>query len=341
MVPDLKQMVIGVLKTSAISAVLTSVFMYLLYYPGWQSIAAGVCIGGLIPIVLTIFYVKIQQKYLIRLNLLLQLFINTLVHVVVIFSIAVLFVVIFYMQGDYQYLLNNLSILVNRYYLIGLSFGLFLALIFNFFAILNTLIGRNALGKFFLGMYSKPREVERVFMFLDIRSSTTIAEQIGPLKFMSLVNDFFYDVTRPVYQTRGEIYKYVGDEVIITWKMSQALKDNNCLRCYELIRKSVQQRSKEYKNKYGIVPDFKAGLHGGIAITGELGFSKREIAYMGDVLNTTSRIEEACTTLNHSLLVSEELVFRLNEKNKHRFQEVGNVKLRGKQNEVRLFTLQN
>jgi adenylate cyclase len=337
---DLNQSLKEALRTSLVSTILTVTFMYIFYYPGWESIAAGICIGGSLPIILTYFYAFIQQKYFIRLNLLVQLLINTVVHVVIIFSVAVFFVVIFYMQGNFQYLFDNLSILVNRYYLIGLAFGLFLTLIFNFFGILNTLVGRNALGKFFLGMYRKPRKVERVFMFLDIRSSTTIAETIGPLKFMSLVNDFFYDITRPVYLTKGEIYKYVGDEAIITWSMANALKNKNCLRCYEMIQKAIANRSEEYNKKYGLVPEFKAGLHGGIVITGELGFNKREIAYMGDVLNTTSRIEEACKTLNHSLLISEDLVLLLNGKNKHRFHEVGNVKLRGKQNEIKLFTLQ-
>lgn len=337
--PDLKQSLRETLNTSIISAVLTVLFMYLFYYQGWQSVAAGISIGGSLPFILTYFYAAIQQKYLIRLNLLVQLFINTLAHVVIIFSVAVFFVVIFYMRGNFQFLFDNLSILVNQYYLIGLAFGLFLALMFNFFGILNTLIGRNALGKFFLGMYRKPRKVERVFMFLDIRSSTSIAEKIGPLKFMSLVNDFFYDVTRPVYLTKGEIYKYVGDEVIITWTMSNALKNNNCFRCYEMIRKAVLSRSEEYTKKYGLIPEFKAGMHGGIAITGELGFNKREIAYMGDVLNTTSRIEEACKTLDQPLLISEYLVVRLKDTSNFSFIEVGNVKLRGKQQQIKLYTI--
>ena len=224
--------------------------------------------------------------------------------------------------------------------MIGVGFGLGLALIFNFFHILNTLIGRRILGKLFIGMYRNPIEVDRVFMFLDIKSSTTIAEQIGHIKFLSLVNDFFYDIVEPVRQTRGEIYKYVGDEAIITWKTKDAIKESNCIQCFFLIQEVIEKRRDYYLKKYGLVPEFKAGLHGGLSVTGELGYTKREIAYMGDVLNTTARIEEECKTYNEPILISEDLLTQLSHQNDYNFTEVGKSKLRGKELEMSLYKIQ-
>jgi len=325
------------LTTCIISAVVTAIFMYWFYYPGWQSIAAGLCTGFFIPVGLLLYSENIVRKRLTKINLLVLLSLNTVVHVIVIFFIAVFFVGLFYMNGDYSSIFKNWDFLFSRFFLTGILFGLGLSLIFNFFYILNTLIGRNILGKLFIGMYRKPVETDRTFMFLDIKSSTTIAEQIGHQKFMSLVNDFFYDIAEPVLLTKGEIYKYVGDEAIITWKMKNAVKDTNCIRCFYLIEKAIAKKSEYYLKKYGMVPEFKAGLHGGTAITGELGYTKREIAYMGDVMNTTARIEEACKTYNEKLLVSGDIISKINSQREFKFSEVGKTVLRGKENKVSLF----
>jgi len=327
-------------RTAIISAIVSAVFMYIIYYPGWQSIAAGLCIGFFIPISLFFYTHIIVRKYLIKSNLLLLLTLNTIVHVIVIIIVAVFFVVVFYLKGDFYVIFENTSFFYSRYLMIGIGFGLGLALIFNFFSILNTLIGRRVLGKLFIGMYRNPIEVDRVFMFLDIKSSTTIAEQIGHIKFLSLVNDFFYDIVEPVRQTRGEIYKYVGDEAIITWKTKDAIKDSNCIQCFFLIQEIIEKKRAYYLKKYGLVPEFKAGLHGGISVTGELGFTKREIAYMGDVLNTTARIEEACKTYNEPFLISEKLMTQMSQQKIYHFSEVGIEKLRGKEKEIALYKIQ-
>jgi len=333
MKPEKKREIKGLLQTSLISATLTAVFMYWFYFQGWQSIAAGACIGGLIPLCLNLYGRYIYNRYLIKVNLLIAMVINTLANVFVILFVAVLFVVIFYLKGNVQIIIDDPSFFYSRFFLTGMGFGLVLAFGFNFFSILNTLIGRHILAKLFIGMYRHPREVNRVFMFLDIKSSTTIAEQIGHLKFMSLVNDFFYDITEPVFQTKGEIYKYVGDEAIITWKAKDAVEAANCIRCFQKIQEVVKSRADHYLKNYGLVPEFKAGLHGGISVAGELGYTRREIAYMGDVLNTTARIEEACKNYNEPLLLSGDLAAALN-KSGIRFKEVGQVKLRGKEKQM-------
>ena len=327
------------LKTGLISAVITIVFMYLFYYPGWQSIAAGLCIGFLIPVIISLYTDKIVRRHLIKLNLLVLLSLNTLVHLVVIFVVAIFFVVIFYMKGNFKLIFDDLSFFYNRFFIIGIAFGLGLSLIFNFFSILNTLTGRNMLGKLFIGMYRNPIEVNRVFMFLDIKSSTSIAEQIGHLKFLSLVNDFFYDIAEPVRQTKGEIYKYVGDEAIVTWKTKDAIAGANCIRCFSLIESVIKGKSDNYMKKYGIVPEFKAGIHGGLLVTGELGYTRREIAYMGDVLNTAARIEEVCKSYDKKLLISKDLADLINDAGEIQLTEVGKVKLRGKEKEMLLFSI--
>ena len=52
-------------------------------------------------------------------------------------------------------------------------------------------------------------------MFLDMRSSTTIAEKLGHERFYALLNELFHEISQPVLQTKAEIYQYVGDEVVL------------------------------------------------------------------------------------------------------------------------------
>ncbi len=60
---------------------------------------------------------------------------------------------------------------------------------------------------------------------------------------------------------------------------------------------------------------------------------------MGDVVNTTSRIEEACKTFNELLLISEDLVLKMNQQKNYQFIEIGKSKLRGKEKEMILYKI--
>lgn len=328
------------LLNGLISGLLTAVFMYLGYHAGMASILAGLFIGFFSYTSITAYKRLIEYRFLQRINLMLLLVITTLVQVILIGVTAVIFIGIFYMKGQFSYFFRESSILLSAEFMVGLTFGLLLSMIFGFISITGRLIGRNIMGKLFIGKYRNPVEEERIFMFLDLTSSTAIAEKTGPMKYLSLLNDFFNDIAEPVERTKGEIYKYVGDEVIITWKWREGLRNNNCTECFRLIDRAMQMKGSRYRERYGLIPGYKAGLHGGRAVTGEVGYSKKEIAYAGDVLNTASRIMGECNRLNSRLLISEELAMRLSPREDEKLMEAGTFLLRGKEKEMKLFTVE-
>lgn len=183
-------------------------------------------------------------------------------------------------------------------------------------------------------------EVERIFMFLDIKGSTAIAEQLGHVKYFSLLSDFFSDISDPIERKAGEIYQYVGDEVVVTWPISTGVEAANCLATFFDIRETIQQRKHEYIRKYDLVPEFKAGIHTGMVSTGRVGKVKTEIVYSGDVLNTTARIEGLCNKLHQSLLVSETLLKKLPPQNEsYLTSEVGTIPLRGRTEPIKLYAI--
>ena len=201
---------------------------------------------------------------------------------------------------------------------------------------INDKFGPGNLWKLVRGKYYRPAEEKRVFMFLDLKSATTIAEEIGHKKYYNFLNDFFTTITNPILNHMGEIYQYVGDEIVVSWTINKAIRNNNCLNCFFNIQKSIHKESSRFVAKYGITPNFKAGIHFGSVTVGEIGIIKRDIVYSGDVLNTTSRIQESCNELEADLLVSEDIISLLKNVEGLRIDYKGDVSLKGKLKKVKI-----
>ena len=210
-----------------------------------------------------------------------------------------------------------------------------------FFLQVNNLLGEGVLWKFMRGKYHKPREEERIFMFLDMKSSTTIAEQLGHVRFYALLNELFHEISYPVLQTKAEIYQYVGDEVVLTWEVENGLENSNCLRTFFMFQERLQKNGENYLRNFGVKPEFKAGLHFGKVISAQIGDLKREIVYNGDVVNTTARIQSECNNYQRDCLVSGELMDRLKNMNGFRWEKIGAVTFRGKETQVELYSVKN
>ncbi|MEP7170428.1 MAG: adenylate/guanylate cyclase domain-containing protein, partial [Bacteroidota bacterium] len=134
----------------------------------------------------------------------------------------------------------------------------------------------------------------------------------GAIAYHRFMNNYFFDIADPIVESKGEIYQYVGDEVVISWKKKKGIKNSNCVECFFRIYRRIESLKEEYMKEFGIVPGFKAGVHIGEAVIGEIGDAKKEIAFMGDVLNTTSRIQAQAKAWNKPLLISEDLFLILN-----------------------------
>ena len=140
--------------------------------------------------------------------------------------------------------------------------------------------------------------------------------------------------------TKGEIYKYVGDEVIISWKDSEGLKNARCIKAFFKINDCIRRNRDKYIKKYGFVPRYRAGLHGGKVIVGEMGDFKREIAYLGDTVNTAARIQEATKKYDKDLLVSSNLIDRSYLSPDFKVEKLDEIKLRGKEQLIGLYSVE-
>jgi adenylate cyclase len=198
---------------------------------------------------------------------------------------------------------------------------------------------RGELLKFILGVYHTPKETERIFLFLDLKSSTAIAEKLGNIEYSNFLIDYFYDITDAVLMSNAEIYQYVGDEIILSWPFDKGVEDAKCINCFFDIKNSIELLKGKYLKRYDVYPEFKAGLHGGKVVATWIGDIKKEIVYHGDVLNTTSRLESECNHYNQSFLITD---FILNSTDLPKYLGatfIDELNLRGKKKSVKIYGL--
>ena len=193
----------------------------------------------------------------------------------------------------------------------ALTFAFGLAFLSIFFLRIRILIGGRVLFNFFIGRYHKPTHDERVFMFLDIADSTRLSEQFGDVKIQALIGRFFFDIARPIAERGGETYRYIGDEVVVSWPMAKAVKDAQCVRCVFDVQDLLASRGEEYQRLFGVVPRFRVGMHGGPVTVGEVGDSRRAIVYFGETITRAVALQGACKRVGHDFLVSADLMEKL------------------------------
>ncbi len=188
-----------------------------------------------------------------------------------------------------------------------------------------------------IGKYTRPKVENRIIMFMDLKNSTPIAEKLGHNRYFEFITEFIYLLSLAIIEFEGTIYQYVGDEIVCSWKNSE----KNTLKCLDTIiqsRKNIQRKSGYFKNKFGIVPDFRVGINVGEVVIGEIGVLKKDLAMSGDTMNTTARIRSACTELNRHYIVSKEFVGASHLKG-WQTESLGLVDLKGKDEKIELFAL--
>lgn len=211
----------------------------------------------------------------------------------------------------------------------------------NFFFQIKSKMGKGVLFNLFVGKYHFPRKEERIIMFLDLTSATTIAEEMPLSQYSLFLQDFFSVIDDAINETKGSIFQFVGDEVVILWDSKQGVENNNSIRFFFLAQKKILDLKDYFMDKYNVVPNFKAGLHSGSVVITEVGVTKQEIAYHGDTVNTAARIRSVCNDVNKKFLVSAEILSQLTDIDiKYSVESVGLSNLKGKKNIIGLLSIE-
>ena len=176
---------------------------------------------------------------------------------------------------------------------------------------MRQLIGARTLTNILVGRYHRPIREERLFAIFDLQGSTRIAAMIGDERFHSLLSSIFADADREIVDHGGEVHSYIGDAMIATWPLGDAKMNGRAVIAAFAVLDGLARRSLSYRRRFGVTPRFRVALHGGPVIAGECGDSKRQITYLGDVLNVAARLEQVAKIIDADVIVSAAMLPRL------------------------------
>jgi len=202
------------------------------------------------------------------------------------------------------------------------------------------LVGSRVLFNVALGRYRQPVREARVLMFLDLAGSTSLAEAMGELRVQNLLTRFFFDIDAAIVAHGGEVHAYVGDEVIVTWPLDGRMSGGRCIDCFFAIADVIAEKADSYRHEFGMVPSFRAGIHAGAVVISECGSSRRQLAYFGDTVNVTARLQEYCKEAGRNLLVSADLLRHVQPKPDILVEPLGQAQLRGRAAAIEVFAVQ-
>lgn len=267
-------------------------------------------LGGILVAAFEIFlFTSIKRRYSFTATVLLKTLAYTILFVLLIITVI-------NVNESWYY---NMSISENfsskrfQYFLsegdfkVIVAYSLFSVLTIIFTREMSRKMGQGVFLNFLFGKYHKPREEHRIFMFLDQKSSTSLAEEMTSLGYFEFLKEFYSDITICILSSGGEIYRYVGDQMVISWTVIKGIANANCIRCYFRIREEIENQREKFVSKYGKLPEFRVSIHVGQVICGEIGTAKSQIVFHGEALYETDRMEKEGSRNNIDILISEDL----------------------------------
>ncbi|MEO1197725.1 MAG: adenylate/guanylate cyclase domain-containing protein [Pseudomonadota bacterium] len=202
---------------------------------------------------------------------------------------------------------------------------------------ITRLLGKEATIALVTGRYTYPRLEDRVILFADVIGSTPLAERVGDVRFHDFLCEVAQDLAEAVDRARGDVHRYIGDAVIVTWPLQRGLANGACVRCAGEMHQALADRAETYHAQFGTEARLRIAIHCGQVAAGEIGDWKKEIALLGDTMNTTARIEGAARDLDAKTVLSDALVQRLPAEVRSGLRKLPGYTAAGKQQELVLW----
>jgi adenylate cyclase len=278
-----------------------------------------------------LYFTSRSSGWVRRWPLVVELVIRSVVMAIAVATITVAGEAIIYPYGiGRHWLVNDYPFIIA----IAFAFSILIGAIYE----LIRLVGGRVLLNVILGRYRRATREERVLLFLDVVGSTTLAEQMGELRVQDLLTRFFFDIDAAIVAHGGEVHAYVGDEVIVTWPVG-ARPQRAYVDCFFAIQDRVAELAGRYQSEFGVVPEFRAGIHAGPVVISQCGDSRRQVAYFGDTVNVAARLQAHCKDAGRALLVSGELFRLLPAGTDLLVDALGPTQLRGRAAPIEVFAV--
>lgn len=183
------------------------------------------------------------------------------------------------------------------------------------------------------------REVEVTIFFSDIRSFTTISEQLGtPERLVAFLNEYMTAMAQPIVHSRGTIDKFIGDAIMAYWNAPNSVENHADMAVSSALKQLSMRESldKKFQSQFGINLDFGIGLNTGFVTVGDIGSQGRsDYTVIGDPVNLASRLEGLCKYYHSRLIISESTCKALCSP--YVIRELDIVRVKGKTEPIRIY----
>lgn len=189
---------------------------------------------------------------------------------------------------------------------------------------LMTLLGVDKLAHIRFGDCTKK---EVTVLFSDIRSFTTISENMSPQKTFDFINSYFELMAPIIRQYNGFINKFIGDAIMAIFPD----KPEDAVDAAIMMLEVLQEHSHEILKQEDRTIEIGIGIHTGRVILGTVGERDRmEATIIGDSVNVASRMEEMTKYLGTPLLISANSYELIEERENYLVRYLGPLEVRGK-----------
>lgn len=227
-----------------------------------------------------------------------------------------------------------------RYFLLGSYILAVIVIPMNVIRDISSMLGFKMFIAKVFGYYYTPKEENRIFLFLDLANSTKIAEILGHVEFSKLIKELVKDMSHFIKKHKGTVYQYVGDEVILSWNSNNNSNLERCIRMYFDFQKALECKNEIYSKRFNIQPKFRASINMGKVTVVEIGVTKKDIVYHGDVLNTAARVQKLCKKYDKDILACEEFVRNMNPLDDYFIDPIDQIALEGKTKKEIIFSVE-
>lgn len=184
-------------------------------------------------------------------------------------------------------------------------------------------------------------EIKHVaILFADLRQFSNYSESQSPQAIVTHLNEYFDAMVEAIVLHGGVVDKFIGDAIMAVFGGVLDL-ENPCeaaLQAAIAMQEKLKELNKTWQAKDRQTLQAGIGLHYGEVLQGNLGSSRRkEFTVIGDAVNAASRLEGATRKLSRSIIVSRAIFDGLDIKTQTRLQSLGRLKVKGKQEELRVY----
>jgi len=186
---------------------------------------------------------------------------------------------------------------------------------------------------------------EATIFFSDIRSFTSISEQLSPEQVVEFLNEYMSQMVHCVNETNGVVDKFIGDAIMALWgvPVSSGSPESDALNAISsalMMRNALLEFNKNRGSKDKPIIKIGCGLNTGPAIAGQIGSEQRmEYTVIGDAVNLASRIEALNKPFGTDILISENTYTLL--KDKVIVEPMPPIKVKGKAEPLQIYALIN